>query len=173
MNKNLTAAALNLLDQLKNSIVQIEEQDFAKPSLVLNNSTIGQHVRHILEFFLCLMDAVATRQIDYDKRKHDKFIEEDRKLALSVLDSIKDFVSKNQENFEMGFSVNYDLDVELPINVKSNFYRELVYNIEHAIHHMALIKIGIKDVCPYVKIDADFGVASSTIRYQKEQGQPG
>ncbi|MDA0194156.1 MAG: hypothetical protein O2887_15355 [Bacteroidetes bacterium] len=173
MNNNLTKAALNLLDQLKSSIDQIQEGDFDKPCSILNDSTIGQHVRHTLEFFLCLIDAVSTQQIDYDLRKHDKFIEQDKKLALSVLNSIRDFVSRNPSNFEMEFSVNYDLDRESPINIKSNFHRELVYNIEHAIHHMALIKIGIKSVCPYVKIDPGFGVASSTIRYQKEQEHAG
>ena len=170
MNTNLISGALNLLNQLEDSILQTREEDFRKPSPILNNSSIGQHVRHSLEFFLCLIDAVPSRKLDYDKRKHDKFIEEDKKLALSVLNSIRGFIEKNGENFEIELTVNYDLEKELNTSITSNFFRELAYNIEHAIHHMALIKIGIQDVCPYVKVDSSFGVASSTIRYQKQAG---
>ncbi len=168
MNNNLISAALTLLDQLEDSIRQTNEEDFSKPSEILNNSSVGQHVRHTLEFFLCLIDAVPTKKLDYDKRKHDKFIEIDKKLALSVLDSIRQFISNNNENFDIQLTVNYDLEQELNTTIRSSFYRELAYNIEHAIHHMALIKIGIKDICPYVKIDSSFGVASSTIRYQNQ-----
>lgn len=168
MNNNLISAAINLLDQLEDSIQQTKEEDFRKPSEILNNSSVGQHVRHTLEFFLCLIDAVPSQRLDYDKRKHDRFIEEDKKLALSILDSIRKFISQNDENFELDLTVNYDLEDDLNTAITSNFYRELAYNIEHAIHHMALIKIGIKDICPYVKIDRTFGVASSTIRYQKQ-----
>ena len=167
MNNNLISAAINLLDQLEDSIRQTRQEDFSKPSEILNNSSVGQHVRHTLEFFLCLIDAVPSRKLDYDKRKHDRFIEEDKNLALSVLASIRDFISKNSENFDIVLTVNYDLEHELNTSITSNFYRELAYNIEHAIHHMALIKIGIKDICPYVSLDPSFGVASSTIRYQK------
>ncbi len=168
MNNNLISAALTLLDQLEDSIRQTKAEDFSKSSGILNNSSVGQHVRHTLEFFLCLIDAVPSRLLDYDKRNHDKFIEEDKKLALSVLVSIREFITKNTQNFEIDLIVNYDLERELNTSISSNFYRELAYNIEHAIHHMALIKIGIKDICPYVKIDNSFGVASSTIRYQKQ-----
>jgi len=170
MTTNLISAALNLLNQLEDSIQQTREEDFRETCLILNNSTIGQHVRHTLEFFLCLIDAVSSKKLDYDKRKHDKFIEKDKKLALSVLNSIRAFIEKNGENFDVMLTVNYDLEKELNTTIRSNFYRELAYNIEHAIHHMALIKIGIQDVCPYVNVDSSFGVASSTIRYQKQVG---
>jgi hypothetical protein len=47
------------------------------------------------------------------------------------------------------------------------FQRE--YNIEHVVHHMALVKIGIHEVSPYVILPPDFGVAISTIKYHKNQ----
>ena len=168
MNNYLIEAALNLLDQLKDSIKQTSDSDFSKPSKVLNGASIGQHVRHTLEFFLCLLDASGNAELDYDNRKHDKFIEQDKKLALSVLDDLSQFVSGQKDNFPINLTVNYDLEKELKSTIASNYFRELAYNIEHAIHHMALIKIGINEVCPYVRIDKSYGVASSTIRYQNK-----
>jgi len=34
------------------------------------------------------------------------------------------------------------------------------------VHHMAIMKIGLREVAGYVKLTSDFGIAASTIRYQ-------
>ena len=47
--------------------------------------------------------------------------------------------------------------------VESTLERELVYNIEHAVHHMAMIKIGLRQIAPEILIDKNFGVAQSTV----------
>ena len=54
--------------------------------------------------------------------------------------------------------------------MKSSFYRELSYNIEHAIHHMALLKVAVKQTLTYISLPENFGVASSTIRYRASTG---
>jgi len=43
-------------------------------------------------------------------------------------------------------------------------HRELQYNIEHAVHHLAIIKIGVKTLEDSFKLDDNFGIAASTIR---------
>ena len=52
----LTAACKNVLGQLSRVTNEIKESDFIKPVPSLNQSTLGQHVRHTLEFFICLID---------------------------------------------------------------------------------------------------------------------
>ena len=52
------------------------------------------------------------------------------------------------------------------MDVSSSFFRELTYLIEHTIHHLAIIKIGLNEVYPAIEIPKNFGVAHSTIRYQ-------
>ena len=54
--------------------------------------------------------------------------------------------------------------------VESTLDRELIYNIEHAIHHMAMIKIGLKVLAPELHLPENFGVAPSTIRYRHQTG---
>ncbi len=162
----LQDSAKELLNQLKQIVESCGDKDFVKELPELSNSTFGQHVRHTLEFFLCLFDANNERVINYDNRKHDKFIETDPNLAISVIDSIQEFLSANTEDFPISFEANYTLEEGTIQKMSSSFYRELAYNIEHAIHHMALLKVAVNQTLSYIELPENFGVATSTIRYQ-------
>jgi uncharacterized damage-inducible protein DinB len=163
---NLTEACSNILSQLTDLVDQIDEQDFTKPAETLSNSTIGQHLRHTLEFFTCFENGFEQGLINYDKRAHDKIIESDKFLALAAIGRISDFVC-NLSDKQLKLEVGYDLDKETFITIDTTATRELVYNIEHAVHHMAIMKIGVKEIASYIKLAPDFGIAASTIRYKE------
>ncbi|MEQ8583962.1 MAG: hypothetical protein RIC30_15700 [Marinoscillum sp.] len=165
----INQSAINLLDQVKYIIRQMTSEQYTLPISTLSNATIGQHVRHLLEFFLCLQDAQMTSTLDYDDRKHDQYLQTDVKLALSVTNALQDSLKRQNKDFAIAMRVNYDIEAKSTIDISTSFFRELAYNIEHAIHHMALIKIGLKVAFPEVDIPEHFGVASSTVRYQKSQ----
>ena len=165
----LHTSAQVLLDQLGEIIDQCDSKDFSRPLKELSDSTFGQHVRHTLEFFICLFDARNEKIVNYDNRKHDRLIETDKKLAQSVITSIQEFLDQNKEDFEISFEANYTEADGNDQLMKSSFFRELAYNIEHAIHHMALMKIAINQSLSYIKLPDHFGVASSTVRYRTGQ----
>ena len=56
---------------------------------------------------------------------------------------------------------------EIPSLLKSTFGRELMYAVDHAIHHLALVKIGINDSFKNIQLDPQMGIAPSTIRFRK------
>jgi len=62
---------------------------------------------------------------------------------------------------------SYDDSSDKTIFIESNYYREIAYNLEHTIHHMALIRIGISEVSS-VLLSEDFGVASSTLKHRRQ-----
>ncbi|HEX6226769.1 MAG TPA: hypothetical protein VFZ52_20260 [Chryseolinea sp.] len=167
---NLTDACSNILSQLTDLVDQIRESDFVKPAETLSNSTVGQHMRHTLEFFLCFEHGFENGMINYDKRAHDKLIESDKFLAMAAIERISDFV-KNLTDKPLKLEVGYDLEHETFVTIDTTATRELVYNIEHAVHHMAIMKIGVKEIASYVKLAPDFGIAASTVRY-KENSVP-
>jgi hypothetical protein len=70
-----------------------------------------------------------------------------------------------QEDKEILLTGRYAPDAP-ELTVKSSYHREIVYNLEHAIHHMAIIKIGISQ-STNVTLPDDFGVAPATIRHRK------
>jgi hypothetical protein len=163
----LTHACQSILSQLENVVANISEKDFTSPSSILGNSTVGQHMRHTLEFFMCLEQGFRSGVVNYDKRAHDKLIEGDKFIAMAAIQRIKEFVSNQKSDQPLKLEVGYERHSEECVTIDTNYFRELTYNIEHAVHHMAIMKIGIRDVAGYVSLPADFGVAVSTIRHKE------
>ena len=162
----LSKAANNILKQLAGVVEQISEEDFRKPSDVLN-ATIGQHLRHTLEFFICLEKGHDLGIVNYDKRVHDKAMENDKVIALDTIRYIQQFINGNPTDKPLRLEVGYLPHSDECMSVDTNYYRELVYNIEHAVHHMAIMKIGIREIADYVTVPLDFGIAVSTLRYKE------
>jgi uncharacterized damage-inducible protein DinB len=169
---HLKQACTHILEQLAEVCHQVEQEHFSRPVETLGMSTVGQHIRHTLEFFICLERGVERGLVNYDKREHDKLIETDKALAASTIEAIKRFVSGVAGDKPLTLEVGYDLSKEQYVTVQTNLSRELVYNIEHAVHHMALIKIGVREIAPYVQLPSDFGIAASTVRYKEMAGAP-
>lgn len=161
----LVRACTSILDQLDDMVRQISADDFSRPSSALSNSTVGQHLRHTIEFFLCLENGFREGIINYDKRAHDKLIESDKFIALNSIRKIREFVAATSSDAVLRLDVGYDRHTDDCVTIQTNYFRELTYNIEHAVHHMALIKIGIREVAAYVKLPSDFGIAVSTLRH--------
>jgi hypothetical protein len=46
--------------------------------------------------------------------------------------------------------------------------REMVYLVEHSIHHYALIRIGLQENFPKIIIPENFGIAYSTIKHREK-----
>lgn len=166
----LSQAAINILGQLADLVEQLDDSDYSRPSQALSRSTIGQHIRHTLEFFLCLESGFVRGVINYDKRSHDKIIESDKSLALAAIERGIQFVSGLPPNLPLTLEVGYDTIRDEYVSVVTNSTRELVYNIEHAVHHMAIIKIGVREIAPYVTLPHDFGIAASTLRFHQTEG---
>ena len=150
-------------------IEKIQDADFVQPSQALDGSTPGQHFRHSIEFFECLASGYERGVINYDSRDHDRNLESSRVLAMEMIHRIKDFVSSASFDKKLILEVSYDPHTNDSIKVESNMAREVIYNIEHVVHHMALVKIGMAEICPGVKLPEGFGVAVSTIKFHGSQ----
>lgn len=170
MNKELKNAIENLFEQLKFIAKNLNDNQFSQPLISLSGSSIGQHFRHTLEFFKCLLTD-ESGLVNYDKRNHDKSLESSTEEILNLIALQNSAIQAldSNKNIMLELSYGYEQGTTNVIQVESNLYRELVYNIEHVIHHMALIKIGIIEIMPDFEIPAGFGIASSTIRYKETQ----
>ncbi|HEV8287231.1 MAG TPA: hypothetical protein VGQ09_23140 [Chitinophagaceae bacterium] len=158
----------NVFVQLSESLHQLSDEQYVRQSKTLFNATIGQHVRHIIELFICLEKGYETGLVNYEKRKRDLVIETDKDFASSLLQKI--YTALEKPNKKLVLESNYDEHSAETLAVTTNYYREIIYNLEHTVHHMALIRVGINEVSTVV-VPEGFGVASSTIKYRKECAQ--
>lgn len=150
--------------QLSVVLNSIGDHEYILPSPVLSNATIGQHTRHIIELYQCLLNGYEAGLVCYDHRKRDVAIETNKTLAQRLMVEITQ--QTERPNKEMQLKAVYGDATAEELNVSTNYYRELAYNLEHTIHHMALIKVGLKELNIIAASDT-FGVASSTVRHRQ------
>lgn len=164
----LQKSVQQVVGQLCDLLGQLTCQQYRQPSAILNGATIGQHVRHVAELFQCLLAGYQTGMVKYDNRNRDITIETDRMVAHETL--VKVLAGLELKNRRLVLQPFYDEQEGNMLTVETNFYREVVYNLEHTIHHMALIRIGVQDVSD-ITLEESFGVAPSTIQYRKACAQ--
>jgi len=149
--------------QVEAALESLEAEQYTLPSRCLFNATIGQHVRHIIELFIELDKGYESGVVNYEKRKRDYRIETDKDVAAALLGNIYDGMMR--PNKPLMLQAGYKEESDELISIETNYYRELAYNMEHTVHHMALIRIGINELSA-VSVDESFGIASSTIKYR-------
>lgn len=150
------------LDELTSLLDQLSDEDYSKSCESLSNATIGEHTRHILEMFQCLQNGYDSGVLNYDNRQRNKRIQTETEFAKQCISEIK--TGLQTENKIMFLEQYID---GLTMRIQSNYYRELLYNLEHCVHHQALIKVAVLQF-ENISIDDNFGVARSTIEYRKQ-----
>ena len=150
------------LNQLEHILYQLNDIEYTQAVKIINGQTIGKHVRHIVEFFQCLIQ--AENVVCFDDRKREILIENSTEYTLDLINAIK--IEIDNLNFNHPVILR-QLVAEDIIEVNSTLGRELIYCIDHSIHHFAIIKMVLKTDFPNVSIEEDFGIAYSTLNYTK------
>jgi hypothetical protein len=155
-------AVRHTLEELKDLLNQLSNDDFALPILYLGNSSIGEHTRHIIEMFQCLLISYESGLLNYDDRQRNNLIQTDTHFAIQSIDDIIKSIEKDNKNI-----VLKQLLFKAYTHIETNYFRELLYNLEHCIHHQALIKVAVFQLGD-IQLTETFGIAPSTIEYRKK-----
>lgn len=164
---SLIQTSESILQQLKELLQNLSDEQYSSTLDVFSGASIGQHTRHILEFYetLCL----SASEVCYDNRKRDHRLEQDVAFTCAFIDQLRIMLPELDENRLVKHKAAFGKGKQVQLNtVESSMGRELIYAVEHAVHHMAIIKIGIITNWPSVKIAKNFGVADSTVRYKEQ-----
>ncbi len=164
----LNLVSASVLDELGQVIGQLDDMTYRSPLDILQGSSIGQHVRHILEFYQCLLDQAEGGCISYGCRVRDTEIETDPHKAIRMARYLAGRLEEVPADFSLTLASDELEEGKGPLHFASSLYRELYYCLEHAIHHKAILRIGIARVRPDIELPAHFGIAPSTLRYRKQ-----
>lgn len=139
--------------------------DYTTPSRCLSGATIGQHTRHIIELFVELNKGYKNGTVDYEKRERNPALETNNSVAVDAFKQIlASFIKPDKKLLLVS---NTGIENSEPFAISTTYFRELLYNIEHTVHHMALIRVGVQELTNMV-LPASFGVASSTLKHRKK-----
>jgi hypothetical protein len=148
----------------------LDDKQFTTPIELLGNATVGKHTRHIIEAFQAVVDGVESCKVSFDKRKRETVLELDKSAAADRMQLLFDSLCECDLRKAVELQNDFDYSpTESWNHIPSTLERELIYAMEHAIHHLAIIKIGIRHEFG-IELPEDFGVAPSTIRFTQTAG---
>ncbi len=161
----LQRSAQKILDDVIFFLAHIDDDTYGRELIILQNGTLGQHTRHLIEFFQALLWQVDQKHLTYDNRARNRLIETSTEAALTAIDNIRNHLPQ----------LPLDKIIHLTSQVgnskvKSTVARELLYNIEHTIHHLAIVRMGLQEAMPEIILPPSFGVAPSTLEFRSRRG---
>lgn len=159
------------LNETKHVLLKLTDEQYTYQSSTLFGATIGQHVRHILEFYQSVFNGLESKVVNYDDRERNLLIETNTNVAIKLIEDICNKLKQNTTDQNLLLEGNFCADEGKQIQINTSFLRELGYCLEHSIHHQALIKVGLLEVNCINFIDDTFGLAPATIRYRKACAQ--
>ena len=154
--QQLSQQLLSLILLLKS----LSNDQYSRKIKHLGNASIGGHTRHIIELIQCVNKGYDSDTVDYLNRIRNLDLENSKSLALEVLLEIEKELKRSDKNLKMVVE-----NTSLDCSVNTTYFREVVYNTEHTIHHLALIKVALLEMNLDL-VNHDFGMAYSTIQYQ-------
>lgn len=149
--------------RLLNSITDIQYSD---TSVEPYHSSIGGHMRHILDVFDCIFCGLESNQIDLTARKRNELAEQKIAFGLAYFqETLHQLNTLKETNLNQMIEVSDDLGLGL-VTTNYTLASVLIQAHSHAIHHFASIgyiicKLGIE--LP----DADFGYNPTTPRVDR------
>ena len=141
----------------------MDDAQYSDSSIPPYYSSIGIHMRHILDVFDCIFDGLESKKVDLSARKRNELAEKKVQFGLQYFDQVI-------EKLEYLKSVNLDVRVEVKddlglgmITANYTLASALIQAHSHAIHHFASIGYIISQLGIQLP-DADFGYNPTTPR---------
>jgi hypothetical protein len=163
MDQSLYEKVHTQLELLSDVLANLSTADFVQSLPILSDATIGEHVRHVIEMFYCAINNYEFGVINYDKRERNMQIQSDIAVAKGLLIDLHADIIKDDRKMLIQVPSGTGLAF---IDIETNYLRELLYNLEHCVHHMALIRIGLQCLMPQLPLSERFGVADSTVAFR-------
>ncbi len=159
--QDIVAYNNSILEKIDALLQQLTDEELKCPSRLLFGSSIGQHFRHILEFYTCLLTELNENTFSYDRRQRNLLIETEVIAArASAVHSI---------GLLSGLTGDRDLVMESelpglpdPCVQRTTLKRELAYLADHGVHHLAMVRIALEQELSHITFPEHLGVAAST-----------
>lgn len=131
-------------------------------------STIGSHMRHILDHYDCFLAGLESGCVDYDARAREERLETargDMIVALrGLIDRLGDIDPLDGDR-ELAVRMDCGMRGQSDAWTRSTTARELQFLLSHTVHHYALVAIRLR--LSGREPGPGFGVSPSTLRHRR------
>jgi len=153
-------STLKTLQKSKTLLNNLQDDSLCNASLAPYYSSIGTHIRHILDFYDCIFNIDSDNIIDLTARSRSKDVESKCDCAINYLNEIIDKLNKSDLNMDETINVIDDLGLG-KIEIKYTLGAVFAQANSHTIHHYAIINYILEGL----KIsfnESDFGYNPTT-----------
>ena len=161
---------LEIVQQAKQFLFEINQQDYASVSLPHLKGSAGVHMRHIIDHFQALIEGLETGLVDYNKRSRYSPVEEDPCAALrqwSIIEVWLERVCRLPVDTPLQVLTETSIEHTEYAQVPSTLARELVFVSSHAIHHFSLLAV-LRSL-QGKSAPENFGIAPATATFLRQQ----
>ncbi len=164
----LHKSSCSSLEQILAILTAVHQKQIDHSQEIYISAGVGRHIRHIIDHYSALKNGLDSGVVDYNQRTRNSVIETNLFSAKEKIQKISDWLN-NQEDCNKDVIVNSEIDCEQSINQKfsSNKDRELLYLINHTIHHAAYIKLQLQKFEVY--LPEQIGVAPCTASHLRQE----
>lgn len=156
-------ALAGCLTEMASLLERTTDGDFVTRPRSGVSGSIGAHVRHCLDHVYAVLDPTGG-VVSYDHRRRQTALEENRHLAVAALRAAADRLDGLGPRLP-DTAVRLEAQVDRDggsVQVTSSMARELVFVLQHTIHHQALVALMLAE--RGVPVPHLFGYAPSTPR---------
>jgi len=160
---------ISLLEEGARLLERISDDVYSKTSVLSRRGSVGEHLRHCLDFYKSFLSGLESNRIDYNFRRRDTRLETDRYCAI---DEIHRLITELREILPI-FRIapilvsTEDCGVSRESWCGSSVVRELEFLQSHTTHHYSLMAVLLR--FEGIEPGEEFGVAPSTLRYWREE----
>ncbi|MCB1693499.1 MAG: hypothetical protein KDI19_12100 [Pseudomonadales bacterium] len=159
--------AVGALAEVRSVIESLDDKSYVSDAPGIDPMTIGQHVRHILDFYECFLRGAHEGVIDYDDRERNHDVETVRTVAIERIDSLVCALA-TVTGRERPVLVRQQTVVGTEAErCRTSVEREIAFLESHATHHLAIVSIIMRLIGLAPK--PDLGVAASTLAYRNSR----
>ena len=159
----MISAIVHNLDRGVKLLNSIDDSQYSDISVAPYNSSIGGHMRHILDVFDCIFDGLETGKVDLAARRRNELAEQKTTVGLAYFQhTVEKLNSLKNIDLDQLVSVKDDLGLG-EITQNYTLGSALIQAHSHAIHHFASLGYLINQLGIELP-DVDFGYNPTTPR---------
>ncbi|MFA7237112.1 MAG: DinB family protein [Phycisphaeraceae bacterium] len=159
-----------LLEELAGVLRSLSDEQYTHRFGEVFDSSIGGHVRHVLDHVAAWLDATADGELNYDRRQRGTDVETHRQIAVDHCEQLIDRLNQSPADGERTLTLHVLLSADAPpITTTTTVAREAAFVVGHTVHHNAIISVMAR--MRGGQLPAKFGYAPSTLAFLRTRGR--